>query len=217
MTAAQGTYEWLLERCGDLTGSKFSDILPSEKTGKYLKSRENLLDQLIVENITGVPVEQVDSKATKWGNRYESEALTTYKFRTGLSALNVGYYKHNHLQMIGASTDFIIENQKKGGEIKCPFNSSNHLNYIRNGLPKIYKAQVQGNMWVRELDYMDFVSYDPRMPENIRIFIKEYERDEEYIQMLEYESIKFIGELKNALNDLLSMELSTNKKIEFNF
>jgi hypothetical protein len=46
-------------------------------------------------------------------------------------------------------------------------------------------AQVQGQMWITGRKWCDFVSFDPRLPENANIFITRVQRDEAYIRELE--------------------------------
>ena len=70
-------------------------------------------------------------------------------------------------------------------EIKCPYNSVNHVRTILSKeVPSEYIYQVQGQMWVLNKDWCDFVSYDPRMPESHRMIIIRVERDDEKIEAL---------------------------------
>jgi hypothetical protein len=50
--------------------------------------------------------------------------------------------------------------------------------------------------------WCDFVSFDPRAPEGLRYFQVVYERDQEYINMLEAEVIKFLGEVEEKYQQL---------------
>jgi len=60
-------------------------------------------------------------------------------------------------------------------------------------------ASPDGRQWC------DFVSFDPRMPKELQLFIKRVQRDEDYISMLEKEVLSFLMELDvkvSKLNDL---------------
>ena len=95
---------------------------------------------------------------------------------------------------IGASPDGLVN---KDGllEIKCP-NSATHLETLISGkVPRQYIAQVQGQLLITERNWADFVSYDPRMPENAKIKIIRVERDEAYIRELIYELEEFVKEV----------------------
>jgi hypothetical protein len=47
-----------------------------------------------------------------------------------------------------------------------------------------------------ERDYCDFVSYDPRMPEKMRMFVKRLERDDKRIKELEAMVEVFLDEVQ---------------------
>lgn len=52
----QRTAKWFSDRCGSLTASRAADALAvSAKTGKPLKSRQDLIDVLIAERLLGSP------------------------------------------------------------------------------------------------------------------------------------------------------------------
>jgi hypothetical protein len=50
--------------------------------------------------------------------------------------------------------------------------------------------------------WCDFCSYDPRLPEHLRMFVKRVTRDNEYIKTLETEVTKFLAELDEKLKQL---------------
>lgn len=47
-------------------------------------------------------------------------------------------------------------------------------------------------MWVTDADFADFVSFDPRMPEHLQLFIHRVERDEKAISDYEAEVVDFL-------------------------
>ena len=57
-------------------------------------------------------------------------------------------------------------------------------------------------MWVTGADWCDFVSYDPRVPEHLQLFISRLQRDNDLIAKMEIETIKFLGEVDDAINQL---------------
>lgn len=80
-------------------------------------------------------------------------------------------------------------------EIKCPFNSAVHLGTILNGMPEDHMPQVQGLMWVTGAEWCDFVSFDPRMPAELQLYVQRIERNAEYIVNMEKEIIAFQAEV----------------------
>jgi hypothetical protein len=66
---------------------------------------------------------------------------------------------------------------------------------MKQQIPKQYMDQVMGQIWITGRQWCDFISYDPRLPENAQIFIQRVERDEDYIATLEEEITDFLVEL----------------------
>ena len=158
----QGSADWLRARAGCATASCFADIIAIGKTGKPLKAREDYLMRLVVERLTGEPVESASSFAMSWGTDAEPYARAEYEIQTGNMVDEVGFVKHPVHLWLGASSDGMVG--KDGGiEIKCPHNSAVHLQTWAEGMPEAHIAQVQGQMWVLGLEWTDFVSFDPRM------------------------------------------------------
>ena len=90
-------------------------------------------------------------------------------------------------------------------EIKCP-NTATHIDtLIGQDVPGKYVTQIMWQLACTERKWCDFVSYDPRMPENMRLFVRRVERDDALIRDLETEVRTFLKELDrkiDALNDL---------------
>lgn len=121
-------------------------------------------------------------EAMAWGRRYELESIRQYELSRGVDVIRPGFTVHPRYDLVGSSTDFIetADGEVPGlamyaCEIKCPFNSKYHLQYLQHGMPPMYHHQTQGHMEVHGLDDGKFVSYDPRHP---------IERDKIYVQIL---------------------------------
>jgi hypothetical protein len=50
--------------------------------------------------------------------------------------------------------------------------------------------------------WCDFVSFDPRMPESMQLFVERIQRNDETISLLEREVIMFLGELDKKVGEL---------------
>jgi hypothetical protein len=61
---------------------------------------------------------------------------------------------------------------------------------------------MQWQMACTNRAWCDFVSYDPRLPEHLRMFVKRVERDDKYITTLEGEVKTFLAELNEKLEKL---------------
>lgn len=194
--AEQRSPEWFAARLGKATGSRFGDIIAKTRSG-YAASRKNYRAELVAEILTGQVTESFTTAAMQWGIDYEPVARLQYELITGNDVEETGFWYHNHLAA-GASPDGFV-NDDGLLEIKCP-NTATHLDTLMyKKVPKQYVAQVQGQMWITGRKWCDFVSYDPRLPDNAQIFITRVERDEKFIAELEQEIIDFTQEV----NDLV--------------
>lgn len=198
----QGGADWLRERAGHATASCFCDILAvSKKDGKPLKAREDYLMQLVVERITGEPVQSASSFAMQWGTDAEPYARAAYEIETGATVREVGFMKHATHAWVGASSDGLV-GAKGGIEIKSPHSSAIHLLTWECGMPEHHKPQVQGQMWVLGLEWVDFCSYDPRMQtgaEHLKLYRQRIERDDAYIVTLERDVLAFLAEVESKV------------------
>jgi hypothetical protein len=50
--------------------------------------------------------------------------------------------------------------------------------------------------------WCDFVSFDPRVPEDLQLFVVRVERDQEYIDSMEVEVKQFLSEVLDLFNQL---------------
>lgn len=200
MAAPQGTDGWRQDRLGKLTASRMADATARIKTG-WGASRATLMGELIAERLTGAPGDRFTSDAMRWGTEYEPEARAAYCFIKDVDVAETGFVDHPEIAMSGASPDGLI-----GAtgliEIKCP-NTMTHIETLKGReAPSKYIIQMQWQMACTGREWCDFVSYDPRLPEDMRIFIKRVERDDEHIDKLAKMAREFLAELDETLKTL---------------
>lgn len=188
---------WHAERLGMLTASRFADAIALTQKGAPTQARTTYLTEVVVERLTGRHVEHFESIAMRWGTEHEDAAVAAYEAYTGRSVARCGFRVHPAASYAGASPDGLTEQGTI--EVKCPFNSANHLAAWLGGMSKDHMAQVQGQLWVTGRAYCDFVSYDPRMPEGLDIYIERVARDDTYIAQLAMM-------LADAWRDITNME-----------
>jgi putative phage-type endonuclease len=194
--AAQRTPEWYAARLGRATASKFSDVMAKTRSG-YSATRSNYRAELVAEILTGQQADQFTTAAMQWGIDNEPVARLQYELLTGNEVTETGFWLHDDLEA-GASPDGFIGADGLI-EIKCP-NTATHLDtLVRRKIPRQYEAQVQGQMWVTGRQWCDFVSYDPRLPDNAQIFIVRIPRDALFIEELEAEVRGFTEEVKDLV------------------
>lgn len=198
----QGSDAWKQERSGLFTGSRFADVLArNKKSGAPLKAYDDLIWQLVVERMTGKPVDGPSGYALQWGTDVEPYAREAYELETGNFVQQVSFITHDVFPFVGASPDGLI-GEEGGLEMKCPKSSAVHLERFISGVPDEYVPQIQGCMWVTGRNWWHFVSYDPRMPESHRILILRVERDNEYIAKLESAVLEAEQKVKALIEQL---------------
>ena len=198
----QRTPEWFAARLGIATASRFSAVLAKVKAGEAAE-RRNYRAQLVVEKLTGKPVETYQNAAMQHGTDQEPFARMAFAAKSGLIVEEVGFLRHATIDA-GCSPDGLID---EGGmiEIKCPFQTAVHIESLKNGMPKEHVPQVQGQMWITGRHWVDFVSFDPRMPERLQLFVQRIPRDEEYITTLSKEVAAFMEEVRAEESLLLKL------------
>ena len=199
MSELQRTDDWFAARLGKVTASRVSDVIAKTKTG-YSASRDNYMADLIVERLTGQKASTFSNAAMEYGTLMEPNARAAYSAYTGELVEEVGFIDHPTIAMSGASPDGVVGDGLV--EIKCPATAT-HLDTLLAGtVPSKYIPQMQWQMACTNTRFCDFVSYDPRLPDHLRLFVKPVRRDNEYIAMLEAEVTKFLTELDEKLKQL---------------
>lgn len=204
---AQGSPEWHMQRLGKVTASKLADMLARTQKG-WGASRANYLAELVAARLTGVPTVSFANDAMRWGTETEPQARAAYEFFTDHSVCSSEFEDHPTIPMSGASPDGHIGADGLI-EIKCP-NTATHIDtLLGGGIPERYRVQMQWQMACTNRVWCDFVSFDPRMPGNMQLFIKRLDRDDVQIANLEKEVTLFLGEVSakvDALKILYGME-----------
>lgn len=193
----QGTPEWLQQRLGKATASRICDIIARTKTG-WGASRASYAAQLVAERLTQRPVESFTNAAMQWGTETEPEARRAYSFRLDVDVEETGFIDHPKIAMSGASPDGLI-----GGdglvEFKCPNTSTHIATLLGDAVPAKYLTQMQWQMACTGRQWCDFASYDPRLPETMRLFVKRVERDDAEIIRLEDAVSEFLAEVDQTV------------------
>lgn len=196
----QNTPEWHQARCGSLGASAVHEALAKTKTG-WGAGRANAKARIVLERLTGTPQESFTNAAMQWGHDQEDNAANAYAFLTGNEVQVCGIYKHPSIEGTHASPDRLV-GEEGLVEIKCP-NSATHLDtLLSKKVPAKYITQMQWQMAVTGRKWCDFVSYDPRFPEQHQVFVQRVERDDERIAELEKDVAEFLAEVEADLKAL---------------
>lgn len=179
----QGSPEWFAARAGIPTASMFSAILAKGEG----KTRRTYMYKLLGERLTGEPAENYTNAHMERGKEMEDTARNTYALIHNVDPVRIGFVRNGR---VGASPDAFIDNNGLSEfKTKLP-----HLllEILMTGeMPSEHVAQVQGQLWIAEREWCDFVAYWPKL----KIFVKRVYRDEKYIASLSASVHRFCEEL----------------------
>lgn len=197
LAMTQNSDEWIMARVGSLGASQIQDVIAKTKSGPSA-SRANVMARLITERLTGLPQESFQNAAMVHGIETEAEARSAYEFQYDVDVQQVGLVRHLTLSGTHASPDGLIGDDGLV-EIKCP-QSAAHIDTLLNGtIPAKYITQMQWQMACTARKWCDFVSYDPRMLGNMRLFVQRVQRDGVAIHEMEKAIIEFLRELDDKV------------------
>ena len=207
VTDTQRDEAWHAARAGKVTASRFKDVISRTAKGLPTADRTRYLWQIVTERLTGQPVQMPDAAPLRWGRENEDAARAAYLFTSSAKLTETGFVAHPTLAC-GASPDGLLSDETDPDgmfgliEIKCPWNSQNHLETWLNGMPEDHQAQIQGQMWLTGREWCDFVSFDPRMPADLQLYVQRVKGNPEFQAMLEREIIAFSAEADEIVSRL---------------
>lgn len=196
----QRSPEWFSHRLGRVTASRVADVMVQTKTGPGA-ARKNYMADLVAERLTGESREGFSNAAMQWGTDQEPAARAAYEFLHDANVQEVGFIDHPTLAMAGCSPDGLV-----GAcgmvEIKCP-NTATHIEaLLTEKIDGKYIKQMQFQMACAGRNWCDFVSYDPRLPAGMQIFVKRVDRDADAITDIERAVGDFLAEVDKTASAL---------------
>lgn len=194
----QGTPEWHALRAGKVTASRVADIIRTTKSG-VSATRQRYLGELVAERLTGQPTQRFKSPDMEWGTVTEEQARESYAFLSMAGDLRgIAFVDHPKIAMSGASPDRLV-GESGLLEVKCPATHTHIATLLGAPITPDYITQMQWQMACTERLWCDWVSFDPRLPEDMRLFVKRVARDDKRIAELEAEVIAFLAEVSDTV------------------
>jgi predicted phage-related endonuclease len=198
----QGSELWEKIRLGKFTSSEIWKLLC--KKGPLTQQALTYINEKAAEILTGES-KSFDNEATVWGHTNEPLAREEFEKKLNLKVLPTGFIMRD--EFYGGSPDGLIDEDGLI-EIKCPFNTSNHIAHcivksqaeLKDNHPKYY-YQIQSNLNVTGRSYAFFVSYDPRL-QNAGFYSILVKKDEEAIDLINTSVEKGTVMLKEILSVL---------------
>ncbi|MEG1695806.1 MAG: YqaJ viral recombinase family protein [Acinetobacter sp.] len=198
MNILQRNDDWHAQRCGKVTASRIKDMAAKPTKGKQYNA---LTLTILSERITGVQEESKPTGPMQWGIDQEPFAVIAYENETGSFVEEVGLIDHPAIKMSGASPDGFVA--KDGQlEIKCP-STTTHLNtMLAQEVPAEHIPQITWQLACTRRKWCDFVSYDPRLPEHLQLFIKRVYAKDLDIASVENQVIQFNQKIDSIVLEL---------------
>lgn len=191
----QRSPEWYEAKAGKVSSSRIAAVEAklARKDGEAA-ARANLKLDLLAEGLSGLLVPHYVSKLMQEGLENEPLARTAYELHTGNEVEQTGFIQHPTIDRAGASPDGLV-GEDGLIEIKCPATAT-HVEYLLAGIvPEEYEPQMMWQMACTGRQWVDFVSFDCRLPEHLQLFIRRLDRNEARISALELEVTQFIKEI----------------------
>jgi hypothetical protein len=199
-TFEQGTPEWFQCRMGIPTASMFHTVMAKGvKPGEASKTRRTYMLKLVGEIITNIPTESYINGYMNRGHEMEAELRDRYTFDSGFDVSQVGFIRNGYK---GASPDALVGTDGML-EIKteAPHLLAERLLTEPGKIPPEHMAQLQGNLWVAERNWIDIVIGYTGMP----MFKTRANRDETYIKTLDAAVRQFNAELAELVAKIRGM------------
>lgn len=193
--------EWFSQRLGKVTASRVADVLAKTKSGPAA-SRTNYMMELLCQRLTGRREEGFTSAAMLRGTDLEPIARSAYEVHSGLMVVETGLIAHERIIGFAASPDGLCGDVGML-EIKCP-NTAQHVEFIQTGTPAgRYQWQMLAQMACAGREWVDFVSFDDRLPEALQFRCIRFNRDDSRITEMEREVKAFLDELAELEAEML--------------
>lgn len=194
--AVAGTPAWIASRRGCLTASRVADALAVLKTGKPSESRRKLMFELLAERMTGIAVDHFVTPAMQWGLDNQADAIAEYETLTGELVGPEVFVLHPEIDFAGATPDGLV-NHDGLLEVKCP-TTPKHLTWLTAGeVPDEHKPQMLFQLACTRRQWVDFVSFDPRIKGKARLLVRRFEPHIDEIKKVEDGVRQFLDELQS--------------------
>lgn len=168
-----------MPRIGYLTPSTFPDLMKTGRGGKgFGETALAVIDQLALDMMGTEPREEMTSAATEWGKEYEYLAREAYEEKNMVKVIVPDFTVSSDLAYVGGTCDGLV-GKDLIIEIKCPFNSANHI--AREKQLQKYIYQLQGYMWIYDRPKLHFISFDDRCRQEFKLLVDPVIRDEQII------------------------------------
>lgn len=193
----QNTEDWFDIRTGKVTTSNFSKFMANY--GKaFGEPAKKYAFKLAKEQFTGVRSEEESYSNIHMenGHLWEPVARDAYEESTFNIVSNGGFCQSEKYKNVGGSPDGLVLHDNGGIEIKSVIDYTHRTNIKRDSFDPAYKWQLIGNMWLCDLDWIDFISYGYNYTKSKKLFTH---------RLLKEDYLKEIEMISDRLEDFLKI------------
>lgn len=196
----QNSEEWFKIREKKVTTSNFGKMMAN--LGKsFGDPAKKYAFRIAKEQVTGIKTEEESftNAYMEAGHEWEPVANQEYQNETFNIVSNGGFCQSSKYKEVGGSPDGLILHDNGGIEIKSVIDWTQRNTIKRNSFDPSYRWQILGNIWLCDLDYLDFVSYGYNYTESKKLFIHRVTKEEHQkeIDLIEPRLEEFLELIEN--------------------
>ena len=136
--AQQGSEAWFNLKLGVISASNISKVV-AKKTSQ---TRETYMCELVGQVMTSLMAD-ISAAAMDWGNHHEDGARAAYEMGGNATIIELPFVFKDESFREGCSPDGLIKGTEGGVEIKCPYNTTNHIKFLlMDTIKSEYKWQM---------------------------------------------------------------------------
>lgn len=175
------------------TADSIRRALAGEQVGDWSDAAKNYAFRLAVERISGTPLDEgYQTWQMQRGQEMEPDARMEHEMQTGLFIQRAGFVTTDDGKF-GASADGLID-PDGGSEYKCLVSPERMRNVLLSDDISEFADQIQGCMWITGRKWWHFCLYCPALaPIGKQLYWREVKRDDDYIEAMELDLLRFSG------------------------
>ena len=202
INCVQGTPDWFAARAGVITASMARVACETLKNGDPSQASKDYAYRVAVEQIYGETTEDVyQTWEMRRGTELEPVARICYEAKTGNLAQESGIVLTDD-GVFGYSTDGFVDDDGLI-EIKCPNAARKIVEMWETSNLDEYMHQIQFGLWITSRKWCDFILYAPQLERvGKHLFVKRVERDEDFIERMEAQLVKFFWRVQGHVDKL---------------
>lgn len=190
----QNSPEWNEIRRGVVTSSEFSTVLAKGRGGKPSVTRRKYMLSIVADRLGAAPSDRYTNAQMERGHLLEADAVNEYTFLTDRETQLIGFVRRGDAgaspdRLVGDNGLLEVKTKDRHRQLEC---------LLAGEVPSEHRVQIQGQLWVCEREFCDFVSYWP----GLDLFVKRVERDEKEIKRIEEGVAAFMAEVRVTMQEL---------------